>query len=188
MKRLLLTLAVVAVAVTSCQDSKEGFDGFDVIDNPFEELIGSQQDDFDKEELEKQLYECAFVHEICYEKINNGWTVYSMIGGICDYGFVVDEGVMTSYAGNPPFVSDGKTACDFRYSSETATIYTVNKCYDGKEYAAKVVYYKDGYVVFEGCLPFSYSYNYAPGTYLYKGYFSKEKKKEWKNSDHWVER
>jgi hypothetical protein len=78
-----------------------------------------------------------------------------------------------------------KNNSDFRYSAETASIYTVCKN-DGKEYAAKVVYYKDGCVVFEGCLPSHYN-NKEPETYLYIGYFSKEKKEEWENSDHWVD-
>lgn len=188
MKKFAILLSCIALC--ACQDSYEGYDGIDVIDNPFEELIGSQQGDFDKEELEKQLFECAYVHDVCYVKVNNGWTVYAMLGlgSGCIYGFVLDEGALTTYGGNPPFVSDGKKTRDFRYSSETATIYTVNDVYDGKEYAAKVIYYKDGCVVFEGCLPFNFSYNYAPETYLYKGYFSKEKKEEWENSDHWEER
>ena len=185
MKKFAIILSCFALC--ACQDSKEEFDGFDVIDNPFEELIGSQQCDFDKEEFEKQLFECAYVHDISYEKVHNGWKEYYLIGLGVPYGFVVDEGVFTSYSGNP-FLADVKSDYEFRYSSETATIYCVNKVYDGKEYAAKVVYYKDGDVVFEGCLPFDFSYNYAPGTYLYKGYFSKEKKEEWENSDHWEQR
>ena len=186
MKRFAIILSCIALC--ACQDSNEGYDGFDVIDNPFEELIGSQQGDFDKAELERQLFECAYVHETHYRKAGKGWTNEILYGAGVFYGFVVDDGVMTSYAGNPPFTSDVKSDYEFRYSSETATIYCVNKVYDGKEYAAKVVYYKDGDVVFEGCLPFDFSYNYAPGTYLYKGYFSKEKKEEWENSDHWEQR
>jgi hypothetical protein len=183
MKKFAIILSCFALC--ACQDSKEEFDGFDVIDNPFEELIGSQQGDFDKAELERQLFECAYVHETHYKKAGKGWTNEILYGAGVFYGFVVDDGVMTSYAGNPPFTSDVKNNSDFRYSAETATIYTVYKN-DGKEYAAKVVYYKDGCVVFEGCLPSHYS-NKEPETYLYIGYFSKEKKEEWENSDHWVD-
>ena len=186
MKKFAIILSCIALC--ACQDSYEGYDGIDVIDNPFEELIGSQQGDFDKEELEKQLFECAYVHETHYKKVGKGWTNEVLYGAGVFYGFVVDEGALTTYGGNPPFTSDVKNNYDFRYSAETATIYTVNKGYDGKEYAAKVIYYKDGCVVFEGCLPSHYWANKEPETYLYKGYFSKEKKEEWENSDHWVER
>ena len=186
MKKFCILLSCIALC--ACQDINDGFDNFDVIDAPFEEMISSQQGDFDKEELERQLSECAYVHEICYEKVDKGWKVWSMIGlgSGCIYGFVVNEDAMTTFGGNPPFVEDGKNNYDCRYSSENATVYTVKKD-DGKEYAAKVVYYKDGCVVFEGCLPFNYCYDEVPETYLYKGYFSKEKKEEWENSDHWVE-
>ena len=50
MKKFCILLSCIALC--ACQDINDGFDNFDVIDAPFEEMISSQQGDFDKEELE----------------------------------------------------------------------------------------------------------------------------------------
>lgn len=149
-------------------------------------LVESQQGRFDDELLFTKLTTKAYVYGRCFEYYNNEWINYINIGGPGYLGYTFDGATIKAYY-IPVYYGQDDYSNEIisqsyhgRYDNSTKTLYTSSISHD-YEYEARVIYFDDEMVIFEGVLCFDDYMNddFAERNYIYVGSFSEEDQNMW---------
>lgn len=196
MKKIyLIAISFLAVA---CEGVDEVIDNDPIVDEVIDEVIdidnisGGDIDDLllkcdeavDGNAVFDAISQNGVVFGGKFEVVDGEWMDLRAPGGIYFEGFVFEDNSCTFYGYTPVVDETGSAFTNPSYESgydpETATIFTKSLCHDFT-YSAKVIYFKDNTIIFDGVLGSDDYANedYAERRYIYLCTLDSEAPAEW---------
>lgn len=155
-----------------------------------DKLLELCNEEYDVDALYKSLTSCGVVLKARFRDTGNGWHDFHMPGESCYYGFALGDEVYHIYGDLLNHLGDMEKFCleyDYSYDIASATLYTKSICHD-YTYQAKVIYFKDNVVIFDGILGIGDVWNddYADRRIVYIFTLDSDAPAEWKRLfDEW---